>query len=255
MSVNPEPILLALNGTLRNRSLYPSAHPAIGASTKKSFTLLTNYMKEKKQTFFGIVDDTYVLDEYPLIDASKTYIELVRKMTEKSIEAIVFKNGFTEKELGEVLNIIHYEKVLDATAIKNMLKENGVRKITLKVIERNPLALYDDAITAVKDIMGEVRVGKIPDSREVKNIVSEMTDSILSDPNAMLGLTLIKGYDDYLFTHCVNVGVLSLSLARAVGVEDNDLQTLGVGALLHDIGKTGVSADIIKKPGGLNEDE
>jgi putative nucleotidyltransferase with HDIG domain len=255
MTASPEPILVALNGTLRNRSLYPASHPAIKASTKKSYSLLSGYLAGRKQAFFGLVNDVYVFDEYPLIDAPKMYVELTRRMSEKNIEAIIFLSGFTEEEFGEVLNLIYYEQTADAETIRAHLKSRGVTRITLKILERNPLELYDDAISAVKSVMGELRLGRIPSAEEVKGVVQEMTDTILSDPNAMIGLTMIKGYDDYLFTHCVNVGVLSISLAKAMGLSDADLQTVGVGAVLHDIGKTAVSADIIKKPGGLSESE
>ncbi|MBI5894211.1 MAG: HD-GYP domain-containing protein [Deltaproteobacteria bacterium] len=66
---------------------------------------------------------------------------------------------------------------------------------------------------------------------------------------------MIKSYDEYTFHHCVNVSILSLALAEAVGMPQDVLNGLGVGAILHDIGKIETYEYIIKKPGALSEEE
>jgi putative nucleotidyltransferase with HDIG domain len=103
--------------------------------------------------------------------------------------------------------------------------------------------------------MAEVRMGKIPRTEPIEDIVSEITDSVFSDPNAIIGLTMIKNYDNYLYNHSVNVSIMALALARSMGLDSDDLHSVGIAALLHDIGKTGVAEDIIRKPGGLSSEE
>jgi len=117
------------------------------------------------------------------------------------------------------------------------------------------LEIYNGAVEVVKNVMGEVRMGKIPKSGPVNAIVDEVTESVLSDQNAIMGLTMIKNYDNYLYNHSVNVSVTSIALGRAMQFAKAELRVLGVGALLHDIGKTGVSEQIIRKPGGLSTEE
>ena len=77
----------------------------------------------------------------------------------------------------------------------------------------------------------------------------------LADPHALLALSLLKNYDNYTFTHSVNVSVLALAVGRAAGLSEDELRTLGIGSLLHDIGKLKIDLSIINKPGRLSEKE
>ncbi|MGH8874657.1 MAG: HD-GYP domain-containing protein, partial [Acidimicrobiia bacterium] len=73
-----------------------------------------------------------------------------------------------------------------------------------------------------------------------------------AQPSAALLLSNLKSHDEYTFYHSVNVCVLSLALARMAGLGREDLTLMGVGALLHDIGKVGVSAATLQHPGRLD---
>jgi HD-GYP domain-containing protein (c-di-GMP phosphodiesterase class II) len=86
-------------------------------------------------------------------------------------------------------------------------------------------------------------------------VVQGIVDQILSDEASLIGLTTIRDYDDYTFTHSVNVCIFSVALGRRIGLSRLQLYDLGLGALFHDIGKSRVPADIINKAGQLNEDE
>lgn len=258
MKIQPEMILQSLNGALRNRNLYPPEHPAIAVMTKKTHAQITDYLKGKSSAFFGIMNETFVFDDFPIIDTGSAFIELVRRMTDKHIEAMVFENGFTVKELAGAMDILFSEKSLEIEELEALVKAKGLRKIKLKLLpkgKRNVLEIYNDAIEVVKNVMGEIRMGKLPSAGAVSTIVEEMADSVFSDPNAMIGLTMIKEYDDYLYTHCVNVGVLAISVGKTIGLSEEDLHKVGVGALLHDVGKTAVDEKIIKKPAALSSDE
>jgi len=66
----------------------------------------------------------------------------------------------------------------------------------------------------VVDLMSEVRAGRIPSSHAAVEVVDEMRDLVLQDPNALLGMAMMKAYDDYTFHHSVNVSIFSLALAH-----------------------------------------
>jgi putative nucleotidyltransferase with HDIG domain len=78
---------------------------------------------------------------------------------------------------------------------------------------------------------------------------------VLTNRYAMLQLTGLKNYDEYTYYHSANVAILSLALGSAVTNDYRFLSSLGVGALLHDIGKLSVDLDILNKPGALTPDE
>lgn len=81
-------------------------------------------------------------------------------------------------------------------------------------------------------------------------IIEESKDLI-----KMKGLDLDMLYDDGLYRHCMNVAYLSVQLGMKLGLDLHELIALGMGALLHDIGKIELDPLILNKPGKLTEEE
>ena len=89
-----------------------------------------------------------------------------------------------------------------------------------------------------------------------KELVSSTVGFILTANNALSNLLDVMAFDYSTYTHSVNVCTLSLALAQFVGVSNpRDLQALGTGALLHDIGKTQIDESILNKAGPLSDAE
>jgi HD-GYP domain-containing protein (c-di-GMP phosphodiesterase class II) len=76
-------------------------------------------------------------------------------------------------------------------------------------------------------------------------------DSVLRNEFSIVGLTALKDHDEYTYAHCVNVSVLAISMGQKVELPRQALANLGVAALLHDIGKLMVPAEVLRKPGRL----
>lgn len=258
MVENQELLLKNLNAALKSKKLYPPGHPAIATPAKKSYELVLNELKLAPNVVIGLVNESLVYENNPIEGAEKLYPELIAYMVEKNVDAIIFEKGISDRELSTAIDILSGPAQLKGQELQKELHAKGITHITLKSIpvgKKNILEIYNGAVETVKNVMGEVRMGKIPKSGPVKEVVSEIIDTVFSDPNAIIGLTMIKNYDNYLYNHCVNVSVLALSLGKALNLEPAQLQSVGVGGLLHDIGKTGVSEDIIRKPGGLSSEE
>ena len=107
----------------------------------------------------------------------------------------------------------------------------------------------------VYDIMNDVRLGKSIDSRAAKRAVSGMVDSIIRNPDAMVCLGQLKDKDEYTALHSLRVCILALAFGRHLGFSEAELNLLGLGALLHDVGKMRIPPEILNKPGGLSEEE
>jgi len=92
---------------------------------------------------------------------------------------------------------------------------------------------------------------------ECKKAIGSIADLILGDDQTSAHLMYITSHDFYTYTHSVNVGVISLMLAKTLfaGSDAHDLQELGAGFFLHDLGKIRVPNEIINKPGRLTEEE
>ena len=223
----------------------------------KALTLLLDELKTRNNLAVALVNEALIYEEDIVPDAEKLYVDILQQMADKNVDAIIFEKGVSLKELSTLFDILSGPTIQGAE-LQGEMHSKDVTHVTLKSVpigKKNILEIYNGAVEVVKDVMTEIRMGKIPKSEPVNNIVNEMTESVLSDPNAMIGLTMIKNYDNYLYNHSVNVSIMSLSLARFMGLSAEQVHDVGVGALLHDVGKTGVSEQIIRKPGGLSSEE
>ncbi|UCF19912.1 MAG: HD-GYP domain-containing protein [Gemmatimonadota bacterium] len=114
---------------------------------------------------------------------------------------------------------------------------------------------YARSVSVVKDVMTSVRLGKAWSGRRVKRVVLGIVDQVLHDEAAMLGMTTLRDYDEYTFTHSVNVCILSVALGQKLGFSKLQLFDLGLGALFHDIGKSRVPLSVLNKEGRLDKEE
>jgi len=250
-------ILKSLNGALRSTKLYPSGHPAIKSNAGKTSVFVSTQLHAEDTFLIGLVEGAVIFDSNPVPDSERLYTDLIGFMRDKNIASIIFKHGVTANELANLIDILTGPPMLD-NELQSAISAHGITNIKIKSATAEPnncMEVYNGALDAVKNAMDEVRLGKIPGSGQVNKVADEVADSVLSDMDAMLGLAMIKNYDNYLFNHSVNVSILSVSLAVAMGLTKEQIHSVGVGALLHDIGKTGLSEQIIRKPGGLSSDE
>lgn len=114
---------------------------------------------------------------------------------------------------------------------------------------------YFQSVHVAKEVLTDVRLGRAVNLRRVKRAVQSIVDKVLHDETSMLGMTQLRDYDEYTFTHCVNVCILSVVLGQKLGLSKLQLYELGLGALFHDIGKQRIAAEIVNKPGALTDEE
>jgi HD-GYP domain-containing protein (c-di-GMP phosphodiesterase class II) len=114
---------------------------------------------------------------------------------------------------------------------------------------------YAQSVAATKDVMNSVRLGANPNLRKIKRVVQGIVDQILSDETSLVGLTTIRDYDDYTFTHSVNVCIFAVALGRRLGLSRLQLYDIGVVALFHDVGKSRVPIEVLNKSDLLSDEE
>jgi len=116
-------------------------------------------------------------------------------------------------------------------------------------------ATYVHALATVKEVAQKIGLQGHAGVRTAKRIVQNMVDSLLEDESLFLVLSTIKDYDDYTYSHSVNVAVLSLCLGNRIGLSRPALEQIGLCGLFHDLGKVEVPLSILRKPGQLTEQE
>ncbi len=114
---------------------------------------------------------------------------------------------------------------------------------------------YSHSVSVTKELVNGVRLGRSPSVKRVKRAVQSIVDQVLNNETSLIGLTTIRDYDEYTFTHSVNVCIFSVALGRRLGLTRLQLYDLGLTALLHDVGKARIPLEILNKTTGLDETE
>jgi HD-GYP domain-containing protein (c-di-GMP phosphodiesterase class II) len=139
-------------------------------------------------------------------------------------------------------------------------EEKGARRGANLHREDNPqLAakkVFFETITAIKRLTDQVIKGKLyVNVRRLKRLAQKAVLLVQEDESFLLGMTVIKNYDEYTFNHSVNVFIYSIAVGKRMGFSRKTLTELGLTALLHDIGKSKVPKEVLNKPGPLSEEE
>jgi HD-GYP domain-containing protein (c-di-GMP phosphodiesterase class II) len=110
------------------------------------------------------------------------------------------------------------------------------------------------AIQQVGCVLDQVRANRPVDVHRASSAVDKVLESLLRNERAFASMLRLKRLDDYTFTHSVNCCVLSMMIARHSGVK-RGLREIGLGGLLHDIGKVRLPAEVLQKPDRLTQAE
>lgn len=112
-----------------------------------------------------------------------------------------------------------------------------------------------NAIQKVYDTFTAVEASGRLDTRSLQNISEQIIFDVIDRRENLVQLTDIRLHDTYTFAHSVNVAILSAMLGLLCHYSKKDLIVLTLGALLHDLGKIDVAADILTKTTRLRPDE
>lgn len=165
-------------------------------------------------------------------------------------------NGQVLLNAGAILNEKYIAR-LKLLGIPSLYIDDGL--ITdIQVDDVIPEETRVKAVKQVKDLLNahSKSLGReVHQSQKVYSTINEIIDQLLNNSNLMVELVDIRSMDDYVFAHSVNVCVLALMTGISLGYERPKLFHLGMGSLLHDIGKILVPKEILNKPGPLTEEE
>lgn len=189
-------------------------------------------------------------------------------MSDDEVENIVglgLKELFIDTDMGlDVEDAPTWEEV--DSQLHDQLRELGKEgSMTQRLAAIKPVS-YDQEVgraaevkaqarQLAESVMQDARMGRPVTLQPVRDTVNQMVESVFRNQDALLSLGLIKKKDNYTFMHSVNVGVFLLSFARMLELEADDIVSVGIGAILHDMGKMKVPQDVLNKPGKLSDSE
>jgi HD-GYP domain-containing protein (c-di-GMP phosphodiesterase class II) len=206
-------------------------------------------------------------------DAAAAYFQ--ERWSPLGISGISFNRNLDPRELDKFIFLMSSFEPGDESqetfqALKERLNQLGIEKIRLVRLNDDPgdpqadldkkesskvyaRKTFFSAISVVQNTLNQARHNGAVNITKTKRVVQELIDRIIDDESSLMELTAIRNFDDYTYVHSVNVCVLSLVLGFHLGLDRKMLSNLGVGALLHDIGKTKLPVELINKPDIYNE--
>ncbi|MEM7414727.1 MAG: HD domain-containing phosphohydrolase [Gemmatimonadota bacterium] len=148
------------------------------------------------------------------------------------------------------------------------LESQGVRSISVEAPLAGAAALpgeqerraaarrtYQESVEISKELFNGTRMGRSANVKKVKHAVQAIVDGVLTNEASLGGLSALKDYDDYAFTHAVNVCIFCVAIGRRLGLSKAQLYDLGHAALVHDIGMSRIPHEILTKGATLTAEE
>ncbi len=149
----------------------------------------------------------------------------------KKIEQLGLQGVYIDDEISRDINI--------SSVISDELKYKAIKGVSSFFLHANR-----EDVPASEKQLGTIR-----------NIMLGIVDEVQSNVNVKINIVDLRTYDDYTFSHSINVAVLSVVVGTVLGLSKPELNDLALGALIHDIGKVFCDKNIINKPGKLTPEE
>lgn len=131
------------------------------------------------------------------------------------------------------------------------IKDNFDASLDDNLIKKTKLS----AIESMPDIFNSILDGDKNKITECILNIENIVDTIINDNNININLYEIQEYDEHLYIHCVDTGIMAILIGKNLNLSPKELKSLGTGAFLHDIGKIKISSKIINKKGSLTTSE
>lgn len=177
----------------------------------------------------------------------------IRKMIAAGVKEIEIdtKKGFDVL----VPKKIEQPVVPDASIQKSTVDTQASKKISVSEELSQAKVAFAEAGEFITEMMADVKMGQNIELELVNPVINKMSASVLRNQNALLGLSRIRVMDKYTFEHSVSFSVLMMAFAKGLGLSNRIINEVGIGGLLHDIGKTLTPPEILNKPGKLTAEE
>jgi HD-GYP domain-containing protein (c-di-GMP phosphodiesterase class II) len=160
-----------------------------------------------------------------------------------------------ERNRGQHFKAINKDKKNKAVTLKRVVDYDAEAQAPFRQELTKAAEFHRTAKHLLENIHGDIRAGRLIDTASAEKVVSNMVDSIIRNPNALLWLSELKTVDEYTAIHSLNVCILTLAFGRHLGLRPAMLREVGLGALLHDMGKIKVDQEVLRKPSRLSEAE
>lgn len=258
-----EEVLRRFASGVRAGQLYAKDHPLLARNVEGLLAALKPLLGAAPGLTVGIVGTQFVVADTPMPKASASMTDLIKRLKDQQVERITFDRGITGDEvLGFMLAVA---ALTGKGGTDPQLTSPHIRVGRINAEERrndgvaNDMAairrLYSSAVGVAETVWDSAMTEGQPDLPAALQAIDGLADAVSNNRTAVVALTAMRSYDNYTFTHMVNVAILTMGQARALGIDGKLLREFGLSALMHDIGKVRTPKEILNKPERLTDAE
>jgi len=251
-------LLRGLSASLQTYRLYPAGHPNRVETTTTVLSHARKLVETEGAPVLFAVRHSFYLGPTLLARDSISLYRLVDAFEQAELGAVEFLPNVGHEDFDHLTRILIGERPLAQDL--GGLTLNRVRP-EIESVEKEAeqltelLRAYSAGLDVLRDTADRIAAGQDADLPSTRRVVEQLAAHVSGDPAQALLVTAVKSYDEYTYYHMLNVCILSLALGHAIGLRPDQVATLGLGALLHDVGKIKVPLDVLQQVGRLSEEQ
>lgn len=269
-------LLVSIHGAQRALKLYPLENATVQRSLDELYATAMSVLQLEGFIEVRLAGDFIFINQTRLrlgLDNFAAFSGFVGLMRSCGIGLLRVDDGVTRREwqawlsaLGTLPADVDPEERLDL--LRQRMQQADIIRISVDTVgeEAEDATEHDEAlerakrtyaqgVSVARDVVQGVRMGRAPSTRRLKRAIQLIVDQVMENELSITGLTTLREYDEYTFTHSVNVTIFAVTLGKRLGLERMQLYDLGLAALLHDIGKARLDLQILNKAGSLDDAE
>ncbi|HSC28882.1 MAG TPA: HD-GYP domain-containing protein [Vicinamibacterales bacterium] len=271
-SIDPLVLLRGLVSLRRLTGMYPAGHPAIVQKLEEIDESVQRHLREHPAVRLDVIRGDVHLDGIAFRQDGDTQAQVIRELTDLGVDSIHIRRGVTRGELQSLSEFLWQlreapsgEPMEVRLARRNIHHVSLGRLVPLDTRWRShdwPDApsgtldpAYAESLALTERTFDDVASGKGMSLMTVREIVELLVRKVARSSAALGQILAVKMYENLTYCHSVNVATLSLLIGRQVGLDAAATSALGEASLLHDIGKTRIPLEILRKPGALDKRE
>jgi putative nucleotidyltransferase with HDIG domain len=270
--IDPVALLKGFVALRKLTGMYPAGHPAIEQKLTEVDVTVHRHLQQRPSLELDVIQGHAHLDGVAFRSDRESQADVIRELTDLGIDSIHIRRGVSRQELHALSEWLWQRRdTPEPGPVDDQLAKRQIHHISLGRLvaldtrwrasqwpdaPTGPLdPAYEESLALTAQTFDDVSSGKDLDLVTVGNIVQLLIRKVAGSSAALAQILAVKLYENLTYCHSVNVATLSLLIAKELGFDHAAKSTVAEAALLHDIGKTQIPLEILRKPGALDRRE
>ena len=264
IAADPDRILKSFAALVSLTGIYPAGHPLVVDKLREVDEAVQHQLKGADAVRIDVIRGVLHLNGVACEGRGDTH--------GLPVDSLHFEAGVDAAQIASVASFLNRTKIAPGgEPVQQQLSRAGVRHISLGRLvpldtrwrtrqwpDRPEHALdpdYEESLSLAQQAFDRLSDDRTLDIRAVGDLVRLLMFRVVSSNAALAQILTVKQYENLTYIHSVNVAVLSLLIGRQLGLDEETLPVLVEAAVLHDVGKTRIPLELVKKPGALDKRE